>query len=86
MFPYQSCTISTRIPWRTTLGKPNANLALYQANANFGVLPRGHFQIGDIIRTWQILQSSVTVSHKKLDVEYYRLTISTIKEYSSGTF
>ena len=72
MFLYQSWTISTRIPWRTTLGKPYANLVLYQANANFGALAkRPFFQIGDFIRTWRISQSSAAVSHENLDVEFY---------------
>ena len=31
--------------------------------------PRGHFQTGDVIRTWRISQSSVAVN---LDVEYHR--------------
>ena len=62
MLPYQSWTISTRVPWCTTLGKPYTNLALYQANANFGALAqRPFFHIGDVIRTLEwILQSSVT--------------------------
>ena len=48
--------------------------------------PEAIFPIGDVIRTWQISQSSVAVSHENLDVEYYCLTTSCIKEYSSRTF
>lgn len=34
--------------------------------------PWAIFQIGDIIRAWQISQSSIAVSHDNLNVKYYR--------------
>ena len=71
-FSYQSRTISPRIPRRTTLGKPYANLALTKQTRTSARWPRGHFQIGDVIRTWRISQNSLGVSHENLDVEYYR--------------
>ena len=67
--------------------KPYANIALYQANANFGMLPqRPFFKIGDVIRTWQISQSYVTVSHENLDVEYYHFDYELCIRIQLGNF
>ena len=46
--------------------------------------PEAIFQIGDIIRTWQISQSSVTVSHKNLDVEYYHFDYQSYRKIQLG--
>ena len=48
--------------------------------------PRDHFPIGDIIRIWQISQSSVAVSYENLDVEYYRFDYQFYKRIQLRNF
>ena len=60
---------------RTTLGKPYANLALYQANANFGALVQRPF-----------FKWVTSLEHTKtLMLNIIALTASSINEYSSVT-
>ena len=48
--------------------------------------PEAIFQIGDVIRTWRISQSSVAVSHENLDVEYYRFDYQFYQRIQFGNF
>ena len=63
-------------------------LHMYQANTkNYGALAqRPSFQQGDVIRTWQISQGSIALSHENLDVEYYRFEYQFYKIIQLGNF
>ena len=48
--------------------------------------PEAIFHIGDVIRTWQISQSSVAVRLENLDVKYYRFDYQFYNRTQLGNF